>query len=341
MTSPPSPTPPRARRPGWMGWIPLVTLVALAAAWARSRGAHGPDPPRVDPAAAEVTFAPLESPLGGARLRGTVRSAGGAAVPEALVLARVADLPAWTYTDERGQFELSGLPPGPLLVRVCSRRYEVEDFLVEVPADGERLLLTQELGAPATLPALERAELVGDVSPPWPEWIVTGYEVALIPVDPPQAFGAPVPRRARVAPDRSFRFEGLILGRYRVAVLPPWAAGSAWPDLAASAARELEHTRAGPRRNVPLEAGLVEALVTDVGGAPLEGALVLLHPLDDPGRIWPPFATGADGRLALRDLPPGGYALSVSAGGAEVRRTIEVRAGMTHRVDLPPLRVAD
>lgn len=340
MTSPPSTPEPRARRRARAAWIPLVALLALAGAWVRARGERGPDLPRVNAAAAEVRLGALESPLGNATLRGTVRSAGGAAVADALVVARVGDVPAWTYTDERGGFELVGLLPGPVLLRVCARRFEVEDFLVEAPADGERLLLTQELGAPATLPPLERADLVGEVSPPWPEWIVTGYEVALLPTDPLQAFGAPVPRRARVAADRSFRFEGLILGRYRLLLLPPWAAGGGWPDLAGSAARELEHTRAGARRVVPLEAGVVEALVADASGAPLEGALVLLHPRDDPARIWPPLATGTDGRLSLRDLPPGTYVLEVSAGAAELRRTVEVGAGITHRVDLPPLDVS-
>lgn len=339
---PPDRTPP-ARRSAERGLrlgtlIPLSALLALALAWVLGAGARGPEPPRSGGTAPLLSFEPLESPLGQATLRGVVRSAGGEAVGEALVLARVGDVPAWTYTDERGAFELTSLHPGPVLLRVCARRFEVEDFLVEAPGDGERLLLTHELDSPPSLPALERADLVGEVQPPWPEWVVTGCEIALLPTDPPQTFGAPVPRRARVAADRSFRFEGLILGRYRVLLLPPWAEGGTWPDLAA--AREIEHTRAagGARMTVALVAGIVESRVTDDAGAPLAGALVLLHPVDAPERLWPPTSTDSDGRLALRDLPPGVYSVTISAGAAEVQRTLEIAAGVTHRLDLPPMR---
>src|SRR5690606_29320708 len=209
------------------------------------------------------------------------------------------------------------------------------------PTEDARLLLTNELGAPPDLPPLESEPLVGEVLPPTPDWVVTGYELVLVPEEPLQTLDAPVPRRTTVLADRSFRFEDLTLGRYRVVLLPPWARGGSWPDLATAKGSTLVHARTGAqaRLAVTLEAGILESTVTDASGAPLAGALVLVHPVADEARLWPPFTTESNGRLRLRDLPPGAYAVTVTAGPGEVRRGGATGAGATHRLDLPPLRV--
>lgn len=340
----PSSMPPaarRARRGRWTILLPCLALVALGVGLVRAHLGEARSPGLTAPPLPEVALRALARPLGSAQVRGTLRSASGAPVSEALVLARSGEVPSWTYSDERGAFVLSGLQSGPLRIRVCARRFEVEDFWVEAPTESARLLLTRALGPAPSLPPVERETLVGEVVAPWPEWVVTGYELALIPEEEPQTFGAPVPRRAEVRADRSFRFEELILGRYQVLLLPPWARGGSWPNVAAAAGRGLVHARTGApgRLTVLLEAGILEAILTDSTGSPLEGALVLVHPVGDPARLWPPVTSEADGRLRLRDLPPGSYALTVSAGAAEVSRVVEIAAGASHRLDLPPLRV--
>jgi hypothetical protein len=168
-----------------------------------------------------------------------------------------------------------------------------------------------------------------------------GYEVHLLPLAPVTEFGGPVPRRATSGAAGEFELAELAHGRYRVAVVPAWGAGSLWPDLAAPAQATIEHapgTEAEPLR-IPLAAGAIEGRVLDDTDRPLEGALVLATLADQPNRAWLPLASDHEGRFSVPDVPPGVMHLTVRAGEGEVSARVEVLPGEVTHVALPPLRL--
>jgi len=277
---------------------------------------------------------------GDSALSGEVHdAASGAPVAEALVFLELGEEPLWMYSDEHGRFALDGVPAGAHALSVLARKFQPQDFGVVAPDGGLSLGLEHPFGPAPGLPPIERETLRGAVVPAIPGQGLLGYELWLEPARPPDAFGAPVPRRATIGADRGFELSDLILGDYRLHVLPPWAAGGTWPDLLAPERRDLTHARGAAERRLELSiaAGDVRAILTDLGGAPVQGALILVRPRDDERRVWPPARSGADGSFRMRDLPPGAYRVTVRAGAAEVSRVVEVGAGTTLGLDLPPL----
>ena len=200
-------------------------------------------------------------------------------------------------------------------------------------------MLAESLTALPELPALETAPLTGTVAPSITGRGLAGYQVLLLPARPLSEFGEPVPRRTTVAADRSFQFDDLILGEYRVVVLPPWAAGGDWPNLCAPESRRLAHDRAGPTGGVELAlaGGEIRGTITDLAGRFLEGALCMVSIDALPGRVWPAIKTAPDGSFLIRDLPPEVYRLEVRAGSGSLSLVVEVPPGATVEADLPPL----
>lgn len=318
---------------------PILGLIVLAAvvAW-RALEAPGislppfPDPP-------PVTVPGFELPLGDARIAGVVRGADGRVLVDALVSLRAGEEPLWTYTDAEGRFALSSVSPGPARITVLARRYHAREFDVLAPDEALALDLDEALAPIPELPPLDRATLDGTLTPAIAGRGVAGYEVLLRPVQTPDRFGAPVERRTRVGADRSFHFPDLILGEYRVTLLPPWAAGGTWPNLADAARRAHAHSFASAGRPLELlaSAGEVHGRLVDPSGAGIFGALVFIHPADREGRPWPPTTTAEDGTFTVGDLPPGAHRLRVVAGEARSERGVQVSAGSTLEIDLAPL----
>lgn len=312
-----------------------VFLVLLAEVRLERRDPEPLDVPRL----AGLDLAPPRDPLGSAEIEGVVLDPSGAAVPDALVVARSGEVPAWRYTDERGHFRLRGLTPGPLSVHVLSNSFRAQEFSLFAPEAEARLVLAEPFDPLPDLPPLEQAPLTGEVVPPWPQWAPAGYEVALLPVAAPDTFGAPLPRRTRVALDRSFEFEDLLAGEYRVLVLPPWARGTDRPNLLALSQRRFTHRAGGTPKPLVLrmEAGAVEGRAIDPAGEPVTDALVLVHLVEHPEDPWPPARTDAQGALRVLDLVPGDYVVEVLAGAGRVETRVSILPGVTARIDLPPL----
>lgn len=81
--------------------------------------------------------------------------------------------------------------------------------------------------------------------------------------------------------------------------------------------------------------GMLEGRVTEEGGAPVVGALLVPTSLDEPSPAIPELAvlTDHDGRYSWR-LPPGRYELRVTADGfVPAARTASVGAGETTELD--------
>ena len=338
----------------------LLVFAGLGIAWAlgglgeRAAGelAAGPLPAPLEPPAWPAALAAEER-----RLVGRVTASDGSVRAEAAVVRRGSDRTVWAYTDAEGAFELSGLPPGALMLDVLAWPDPPARFEIEDGAERAELALP---APPAELPRarpIERAALAGVVrdasgAP------VAGCEVALEPdfagelaaAEAERAasalaeFAGQMPRRARTSDDGAFRFEGLALGRYRVAVLPEWARGGSWPDLADPAMRALEHRAPAAGESAELELGTcvgrIASRVADTAGRPLRGATLILRSSADRRRLWPPTATDDAGAFAFEDLPPGRYELEVLAGEAALTLAeLAVAAGQTTAPEIAGLAV--
>ena len=301
-----------------------------------------PEPPR-PPFATPRTLglAPLAAPAGGAALSGVVVDEEGKAVAEASIVLRSGGMPFWTSTGSDGRFRLEGLHPEESDALVLAWGWPPSSHRVTPGASEVSLVLPPRSPPPPALPDVVRAPLSGSIVPalPAPANAALAYELVLTPSAPPEAFGGAVPRRLMTADDGSFRIEDLALGRYRIAVLPAWARGGSWPDLAAGAA-ELDHARGASDLRVELAAGAIEARVIDTSGRAVEGALVLVEDAHQPAHLWPPLATAPDGSFRIDDLPPGTFTVSVRAGEGEMRGAeVPVDVGRVARPDLPPLQI--
>jgi len=315
---------------------------------------------REDPAASFAFVAPseearlerLETVLGTETLRATVVSDAGEPVEGALVHllpteAHEGAAPlAWALSDAGGAVELGRLHPGAyraLLYHVDTPN-AVHDVTVGDGAAAELVLRLPPPHPPLeTLPALERADLVGSLLPertpgaPLPaELSLTGYEIVLEPVEGTDPLTGALVRRTTSGPDGSFAVERLALGTYRAKVLPPWARGGSWPVLA-EALHEHATGSEGPR--LELATASIRGRLRDRLGRAIEGALVRVWELEHENRVWPPATTDSEGRFQVGDLPAGSYRASIRAGGAQVEREVELEAGDTVELALPDLEL--
>lgn len=319
--------------------LPLIGLLLLATALL-ARALRGPGlalEPFPEPA--RVHLPPVDVALGDAALEGVVRGADGRPVAEALVQLVQEDEPAWGYTDASGRFEIQGVWPGEHELTVASRTHKMAAFRVRAPDRSLELVLRDPFGPTEEIPPLERAPLKGRVLAALEGSALGGYELALVPLAPAVELGSPVERRVELVDDGSFTVPDLLLGDYRVVVLPPWAAGGDWPDLCASASSGYEHTRASSQSALAIElaAGELVGVARNDEDEALEGALVLAHPKDRPERLWPPVTTDDEGGFALRDLPPGDYELELRAGQAELRVEARAETKSVTSLELPQL----
>ncbi|MCH2104483.1 MAG: carboxypeptidase-like regulatory domain-containing protein [Planctomycetes bacterium] len=297
---------------------------AEAPAWAREL------PTRIAP--------PLEtptSPLGGANITGVVLSSAGFPVRDALVSSGSGELLAWDYSDKDGRFTLSGLPDGAVSLRVIGDDHHPEEFTVSSGEASVELKLSEPFQEAPSLPAIVELDVTAEVSSPRSRWGVEGYELWLEPLSPAHELGAPVSRRAPVGANRSITLDGLIAGRYRAALLPPWAQAGTWPNLLdpetpifTIGLSEVDHLE------LKMVAGEIEGTVIDDSGKLVAKAIVAIHPEGRPDQVWPQAHTDERGHFALRDLPVGSYILSAYAGDLSVELPIQMPGPSTLKVDL-------
>lgn len=324
--------------------IPIAALVACAAGFCVARRA----PPRelsinVAPSPANELSA-IVLPPRARELSGHVVGPDGAPVDDALVWLVAGDEPHWTTSAVDGAFAFTNLQRGPWTLYVVAHGREPFQTTIAEAEDARTIRLPDLQRPPTSLPGIVRTRLVGHVDAPASAKL-EGLEIALVPVASIDTLGAPVPRRAIADAKGTFVFDELIVGEYRAWLLPAWASGGSWPDLArewdAPLARLVEVT-AGVEDELVLRnvSGALRGRLVELDGSPLEGALVLVHPEGDPSRPWPPIASKDDGVFVRDDLPPGRYVVRIRAGAAIATRTVEVRERDTAFVETPPLATA-
>jgi hypothetical protein len=320
-------------------FLPLAVLAALLCGFVAARVARARQSLPSFAPASPPTLGELAAPLGDARLAGRVLDPDGTGLAHVSVYLRCASVPHWTETDAEGRFTLEGLVEGELDVILLA--WGRAPARLKTRTGDAEFVLPPIAPPPAPLPTLETAPLVGRLAHPlrntWQE--SEGYELVLAPLEAPMRVGTTVERRLRVEPRGLFALDDLALGSYTLKLVPSWASGSDWPDLAHPTYARLQHGRDSGGLLVVIAAGALDVRVSGADGLPLEGALALLSPATHPARVWPPQPSDAEGRLRFLDLPPGRYELVVRAGEAEERLAVEIESGRVSAVELGPLAI--
>lgn len=320
-------------------WLPYAGLLLLASALVvrgcRTEGLDLPDFP-VPP----VVQLPSEIlTVGTERIAGRVLGVDGEPLPESLVLIDLDGELAWDYCDTQGRFAIERLPASTLRMTVLAREYEASEYFVAAPEEDLLLELRKPLPPTPVLAEIAESPLEGEVTAAMSGRGWADYEVQFVPVDPPQTLGTPVPVATRLGADRRFAFESLIHGEYEVRILPPWAAGGSWPNLADPATSRFVHGPAKKRAEIRVRTGELAGRLLDTGGEFVEGAFVRVSPGGNRGRPWKPELSDTEGAFVVRDLPPGTYELRIDAGEAHYAERIEVFEGTSSEVDVPPLEL--
>lgn len=317
-------------------WLPLLVLAGLVVGFLRRPrqpeftdirgGLRRPAP----------QFEQLHPPVGALELSGQLLATDGAPAAEVPLYSRCGGVPRWTTTTADGRFVFAGLVADE--VELVSAAWGCEPAKWQLSAASSPHVLHLPAAA-SDIPVqgpIRRADLAGRVVRSLEE-PVDGYEVVLTPADPPETIQPATPRRVLIAADGTFRFEGLVLARYVVQVLPAWARGGSWPDLLAPELAALDHAAVSEDLTLTLHEGEIEGRVVDEDAQPVPGALVTLISGDQDLHTFPWDSTQGDGTFHLRDLPAGTYRVEIHAGeGLRVEPAVEVLPRTRRRLgDLP------
>jgi hypothetical protein len=241
----------------------------------------------------------------------------------------------WAVSDAYGRYALHSLEAleYDVMLYLPGVPIGAEQSSVQPPLDGERdFSLAPPTPAVEAIPDVQRADLIGVVILPagrlLSEHPLLGYDLALRPALANEAMTGAVTRHTALDSIGLFKLKALVLGPYRLELLPAWATGGSWPVVGSM---DWEHQGGDDAREVlfRLRAGAVTGLALDVDSNPVEGALVKLWPEAEPGHVWPMARTDAEGRVTIVDLPEGRYVVRVRAGSASSEVLVDVKEGIT------------
>jgi len=329
----------------------LALLVLLGTGLAVYAGRPGPLDERMFDEQQEQAYAPaaLDFPRGEIELAGHVTTRDGAPAAEALVVLERARPfekgPApvrATYTDDLGAFRFERLSAGPWRVVLQHATVPPRNFTVELPLAGAvTWTLAPPLAPIESMPDVVRAPLTGRLTLPagLTQDERGGCEVVFRPSAETPALSGATLRRAECEASGHFTLPDLVLADYDVRVLPAWARGGSWPELARAT---WSHRASGGELVLELAVGALEGTLLEAPGQPLVGAVVRITSLsagDALGKpqLWPPAVSDEDGYFRSALLPPGRYLLHARAGAGAQDLELEVRAGELARVPFAPL----
>lgn len=324
--------------------LPLGTLAVLLLAFLITRWTSARPVPMPIVGAADANLPPLAFPSRDQRITSRLTSAKGDPIARATLWLRVGNELWFTESAADGAFVFDHVQAGARVLGVVADGFAPQRFELDAGATIDGLVLDRPLAAPPSLPALKRSTLRGVVNADGAR--AAGMQVCLAPKDPPETLGAPLPVRAECGEDGAFAFADLIEGDYTVQVLPRWAANGSWPDLlrplAGASATPLHHAGGAHADGLALApiAASVRGTLRDAHDSPLEGALVLVSPANDPERYWPPATSRTDGAFECADLPPGKYVVRVRAGGDTAQLEVELAESEARELAFRPLDVA-
>jgi hypothetical protein len=168
---------------------------------------------------------------------------------------------------------------------------------------------------------------------------LAGHEVVLLPKLAPYELDAPLVVRALADAQGAVRFDEVRVGAYTLEVRPPWAVGSNWPDLVATA------PAAGLAVEVPLSATPVAIAATvsaqriavrvlDEAKRPVRGAMIVWRWTAEERRIAPAVTTDAEGRARSASLPLGRWTIIARAGAQQAQSELLLEATTSGEVEL-------
>lgn len=194
------------------------------------------------------------------------------------------------FTESDGTFRLDGLGPGDFVVEVHESRRVGRSVRIRLVPGESRTDVTVELDAGLSIS--------GRVTGPDGRGVAAAHVTASLHVG-----GSPLETSS--SPDGSFRFDGLLPGRYGlVAVTRQAARAQKWTNV------DADITGFG----LTLQPGVVvRGQVVSAAGAPIAGARVMAatEPADAGwiGRTTPSVTSGPDGRFQLHGLEAGRVAV--------------------------------
>ncbi len=310
-----------------------IVLAACAIGWIVTALRSEENWPKFSPPP-DVAFAAFAAPDEPAELSGMIVDADGSPTSDALVEILANGYPHWAWTNARGRFRIAPLPLGHFEAVLHAEGYAPTVLEVDVAAANPpvRWALETPLRDLVALPAMGRAPLVGRIAPSVGSSIGR-CEVVLVPLPTDTITGA-VPRRALADGDGDFEVPDLVLAKYELRVLPPWAEGGSWPVLARV---EIDHRDGREVAPVTLQSGRIALRATGRELGAVAGAVALVREKDRPGRIWPPVVTSETGSASVGDLPAGRYLIQLRAGARLAEREIDLGPGELLGVDFEPL----
>ncbi|MBC8145097.1 MAG: carboxypeptidase regulatory-like domain-containing protein, partial [bacterium] len=284
----------------------------------------------------KIDFSLEETPVGTGAITGTVRSESGVAIAGAQIRATSVDgltNVSWAYSDEFGDFELSGMFSGSYYVEASA-----EGFIGEVFENASSY-------SDATTVVVSEPDATSDIEFSLsPGAIITGR---IVDVDGNPIVGVMVEASSgkRDSPDSTvtdpsppvyngstdysdedgrYIIGGLEDGDYIVSasVWGPWVGITEWYDNATSFSdatlvrARINQTTSGIDfvLDVPSFDGVIRGVITDSSGAPIEGAYVGADAGKERGPgIQTGTITGADGTFVIEGLPDGEYMVNASA----------------------------
>jgi len=294
----------------------------------------------------------LHLPGGDESLSGRVLDSDGQPLPGVQISLRPLDpTPAsaeplhWTLSAEDGSYELHGLNSAKYIYSLYLAGFPIEEAAqpVHPPVEGHFDFHMGPAKPPVeAIPEVVRAGLLGSVRLPAGQLLkdhpLEGFEVIARPLSPNEAMTGAVTRRTKLDATGLFEFDDLVLGPYRLEVLPSWACGGSWPVLGS-----MDWTHAtGEGAQDPfleLRSGSVTGVILDQDAQPVVDAVVMLWPAEQPGHTWPVATSDSAGRVEVGDLPAGEYVVRVRAGRAASEVQVFVQEGISSGLTLDALQL--
>ena len=327
-------------RISWRTVVPLLALTALVVAYATRPESVPIDAGSLTLVAPQVDVeGRVALPPRDAQFRARVVDEADAPIADAMVCLTIGDELRCERSAADGSVDFAGLPRGSgEVVVVATRRDPLRELLPEVSTPEPRLLVLGPELQPLRFAARERSTVQVQLQGPAAAELA-GHEVVLLPKQAPYELDAPLVVRALADAQGAVRFDEVRVGAYTLEVRPPWAVGSNWPDLVATApaaglAVEVPFSATPVTIAATVSAQRIAVRVLDAAKRPVSGAMIVWRWTAEERRIAPAVTTDAEGRARSASLPLGRWTIIARAGAQQAQSELLLEATTSGEVEL-------